>query len=231
MKFGVVQFPGSNCDQDAYFAVRDVLKQPVEYVWHQTTDLSGFDCIIIPGGFSYGDYLRTGAVARFSPVMNAVQEFADNGGRVIGICNGFQILCEAHMLPGALIPNNTLRFRCKYVTVRADNTTSDFTHLCKPGQVMRIPIAHHGGNYYCDPSTLAWLEEHDRVLLRYCDDRGRVNQDANPNGSLNNIAGILNEAGNVAGMMPHPERAVEDILGSADGRFILESLVDRIGVR
>lgn len=228
MKFGVIQFPGSNCDQDAYYAVRDVLKQPVEYIWHQTTDLSGFDCIIIPGGFSYGDYLRTGAVARFSPVMNAVQEFADNGGRVIGICNGFQILCEAHLLPGALTANNTLRFRCKYVTVKAENTTSDFSHLCKPGQVMNIPIAHHGGNYYCDPDTLKWLEEKDRVLLRYCDEHGSATEQSNPNGSLNNIAGILNEAGNVAGMMPHPERAVEDILGSEDGVFILESIVERL---
>lgn len=228
MKFGVVQFPGSNCDQDAYYAVRDVLKQPVEYIWHQTTDLGGFDCIIIPGGFSYGDYLRTGAVARFSPVMNAVQEFAEKGGRVIGICNGFQILCEAHMLPGALIANNTLRFRCKYVTVKAENTTSDFSHLCKPGQVMNIPIAHHGGNYYCDADTLKRLEDNDRVLLRYCDELGSATEQSNPNGSLNNIAGILNEKGNVAGMMPHPERAVEEILGSEDGLAILESIAKRL---
>ena len=230
MKFGVIQFPGSNCDQDAYFAVKDILKQPVEYVWHQETDVSGYDCIIIPGGFSYGDYLRTGAVARFSPVMNAVQEFADNGGRVIGICNGFQILCEAHMLPGALLPNNTLRFRCKYVNVRVENNATDYTHLCDEGQVLRIPIAHHGGQYYCDPDTLRWLEEHDRVILRYSDERGAITDAANPNGSLSGIAGIVNERGNVAGMMPHPERAVEDILGSADGVFILKSVVESLRV-
>ena len=228
MRFGVIQFPGSNCDQDAYFAVRDVLKQPVEYVWHQVTDVSGYDCIILPGGFSYGDYLRTGAVARFSPVMNAVQEFADKGGRVIGICNGFQILCEAHMLPGALIPNNTLRFRCKYVNVRVENNTTDYTHLCGKGQVLRIPIAHHGGQYYCDPDTLKWLEEHDRVILRYSDEHGAIIEAANPNGSIAGIAGIVNERGNVAGMMPHPERAVEDLLGSADGVFILKSIVERL---
>ena len=228
MKFGVVVFPGSNCDQDAYFAVRDVLKQPVEYIWHQSTDVSGFDCIILPGGFSYGDYLRTGAVARFSPVMNAVQDFADSGGRLIGICNGFQILCEAHLLPGALIPNNTLRFRCKYVDVKVANNTSDFTHNCKPGQVLSIPIAHHGGNYYCEPDTLKALEDNNRVLLRYCDPAGNVTDEANPNGSLNNIAGIINDRGNVAGMMPHPERAVEPILGSSDGVHILQSIVERL---
>ncbi len=228
MKFGVVQFPGSNCDQDAYFAVKDVLKQPVEYIWHQSTSVDGFDCIILPGGFSYGDYLRTGAVAKFSPVMNAVREFADNGGRVIGICNGFQILCESGLLPGALISNNGLRFICRYVNLRVENDTSDFTHNCKKGQVLRIPIAHHGGNYYCDPDTLAALEDNNRVLLRYCDESGGVTPDANPNGSINNIAGILNERGNVAGMMPHPERAVEPILGSEDGVYILKSIVDRL---
>lgn len=228
MKFGVVQFPGSNCDQDAYFAVKDVLKQPVEYIWHQSTDVSGFDCIVLPGGFSYGDYLRTGAVAKFSPVMNAVREFADNGGRVIGICNGFQILCESGLLPGALISNKGLRFICKYVDLRVENDSSDFTHNCKRGQVLRVPIAHHGGNYYCDPETLAALEDDDRVLLRYCDETGAVTDEANPNGSLNNIAGILNERGNVAGMMPHPERAVEPMLGSEDGVFILKSIVEAL---
>lgn len=228
MKFGVIQFPGSNCDQDAYFAVRDILKQPVEYIWHQSASVDGFDCIILPGGFSYGDYLRTGAIAKFSPVMSAVREFADNGGLVIGICNGFQILCEAGLLPGALIPNIGLRFICRYVSVRVENSTSNFTNLCCKGQVLRIPIAHHGGNYYCDPETLAALEDNDRVLLRYCDENGNVTDEANPNGSLNNIAGILNERGNVAGMMPHPERAVESMLGSEDGLYILKSIVERL---
>lgn len=227
MRFGVVQFPGSNCDQDAYYAVRDVLRQPVEYVWHQDTDLSGFDCVILPGGFSYGDYLRTGAVARFSPVMSAVQDFASDGGIVIGICNGFQILCEAGMLPGALIPNAGLRFICRYVNLRVENQATRFTRLCSNGQVLRIPIAHHGGNYYCDPGTLADLERNSRVLLRYCDGDGGVTDAANPNGSINNIAGVVNERGNVAGMMPHPERAVEELLGSEDGAFILRSMLDR----
>ena len=229
MKFGVVIFPGSNCDRDAYFAVRDVLKQPVDYIWHQSTDLSGFDCIILPGGFSYGDYLRTGAVARFSPVMNAVQDFADRGGRVIGICNGFQILCEAQLVPGALIPNNALRFICKYVNVRVENNDSDFSNKCAKCQVLSIPIAHHGGQYYCEPDILKELEDNNRVLLRYCDAEGNVTDSANPNGSLNNIAGILNKRGNVAGMMPHPERAIEPLLGSSDGAFILQSIVDRLG--
>lgn len=228
MKFGVIQFPGSNCDQDAYFAIRDILKQPVEYIWHQSASVESFDCIILPGGFSYGDYLRTGAIAKFSPVMSAVREFADNGGLVIGICNGFQILCEAGLLPGALIPNIGLRFICRYVSVRVENSTSNFTNLCCKGQVLRIPIAHHGGNYYCDPETLAVLEDNDLVLLRYCDENGNVTDEANPNGSLNNIAGILNERGNVAGMMPHPERAVESMLGSEDGLYILKSIVERL---
>lgn len=228
MKFGVVVFPGSNCDQDAYYAVRDVLKQPVEYIWHQQTDLSGYDCVILPGGFSYGDYLRTGAVARFSPVMNAAQEFADNGGRVIGICNGFQILCEAQLLPGALVPNVGLRFICKYVNVRVENSASDFSNLCATGQTLRIPIAHHGGNYYCEADTLKALQDGNQILLRYCDEQGLATDEANPNGSLFNIAGIINERGNVAGMMPHPERAVEPLLGSEDGRLILESIVSRL---
>lgn len=228
MKFGVVIFPGSNCDQDAYYAVRDVLKQPVEYIWHQDTDLSGFDCVILPGGFSYGDYLRTGAVAKFSPVMNSVQEFAANGGRVIGICNGFQILCESGLLPGALISNDGLRFICKYVNLKVENNSTDFTNRCTAGQVLNIPIAHHGGNYYCDPATLRELEDERRILLRYCDELGNVTTEANPNGSLNNIAGILNAKGNVAGMMPHPERAVEPLLGSDDGALILQSIVERL---
>ena len=227
MKFGVVIFPGSNCDQDAYFAVKDVLGQPVDYIWHQSTDVSGFDCIILPGGFSYGDYLRTGAVAKFSPVMNAIQDFAANGGKVIGICNGFQILCESGLLPGALIANNGLRFRCKYVNLRVENDSSDFTHLAKKGQVLSIPIAHHGGNYYADPETIKELEDNNRVLFRYCDEQGNVTDEANPNGSINNIAGILNAAGNVAGMMPHPERAMEEILCGTDGLFVMKSILGK----
>lgn len=230
MKFGVVIFPGSNCDQDAYYAVKDVLQQPVEYIWHQETDVSGFDCIILPGGFSYGDYLRTGAVAKFSPVMNAIGEFAANGGKVIGICNGFQILCESGLLPGALIANNGLRFICKYVNLSVANNKTNFTSLCPEGRVLKIPIAHHGGNYYADPDTLKKIEDNNQVLLRYCDENGNITDDANPNGSLNNIAGIINEQGNVAGMMPHPERAMESILCGDDGNFIMKSIVESLKV-
>lgn len=226
MKFGVIQFPGSNCDQDAYFAVRDILQQPVDYIWHQESDISGYDCVILPGGFSYGDYLRTGAIARFSPVMYAVQEFAERGGLVIGICNGFQILCEAHLLPGALLTNNTLRFRCKYAHVRVENDKSSFTNLCHKGQVLRIPIAHHSGCYYCEDDVLKELEDNNSIIFRYCDENGNVTDEANPNGSVSNIAGVINERGNVAGMMPHPERAVEELLGSTDGLFILRSIVE-----
>lgn len=228
MKFGVVTFPGSNCDQDAYHAVRDVLKQPVEYIWHQTADVSGFDCIILPGGFSYGDYLRGGAVAKFSPVMKAVRDFADKGGRVIGICNGFQILCESGLLPGAHLANTGLRFICRHVDLRVENDSSDFTNLCRKGQVLSIPIAHHAGSYFCDADTLKQLEDNGRVILRYCDKSGNVTKEANPNGSLNNIAGIINERGNVAGMMPHPERVVEPLLGNTDGALIMQSIVERI---
>ena len=226
MRFGVVQFPGSNCDQDAYYAVRDILKQPVEYIWHQDRDLKGADCVILPGGFSYGDYLRTGAVARFSPVMEAVQKHAENGGYVIGICNGFQVLCEAHLLPGALVANDCLKFVCKYVNVRAENLNTPWTNRCSEGRVLRIPIAHQGGNYVCDPVTLERLESNGQIILRYCDEAGRAIPEANPNGSINNIAGIINEQGNVAGMMPHPERAVESVLGSEDGIAIFKSLIE-----
>jgi len=231
VRFGVVQFPGSNCDQDAYYAVRDVLAQPVEYIWHQETDVSGLDCIILPGGFSYGDYLRTGAVARFSPVMEAVHRHAENGGLVLGICNGFQILCEAHMLPGALVANRGLRFICKHVNVRVEHSDSAFTNRCRPGQVLSMPIAHQGGNYVCEPETLERLEANRQVILRYCDELGRVTPESNPNGSMANIAGIVNERGNVCGMMPHPERAAERILGSTDGAFILESITSHLIAR
>ncbi|MDO8682605.1 MAG: phosphoribosylformylglycinamidine synthase subunit PurQ [Armatimonadota bacterium] len=225
MKFGVIVFPGSNCDADSFYAVRDVLKQPVDYIWHQSTDLKGSDCIIVPGGFSYGDYLRTGAVARFSPVMSAVEEHANRGGLLLGICNGFQILCEAHLLPGVLTANTGHKFICRHVNLRVEHTNSAFTKACSQGQVLRIPIAHGEGNYYCDADTLARLEGSGQILFRYCDEFGNLTQEANPNGSLANIAGIMNERGNVAGMMPHPERAAESILGSEDGKFVLESLV------
>lgn len=227
MKFGVVQFPGSNCGQDAYYAAHDILGQPTEYIWHEDTNLSGFDCIVLPGGFSYGDYLRGGAVARFSPVMKAVQEFASDGGIVVGICNGFQVLCEAQMLPGAFLSNVGLRFICRSVNVRVENNQTAFSSLCDKGQVLKIPIAHDSGNYYCNSDTLRELEDGGRVLLRYCDADGSVTADANPNGSIDNIAGIINERGNVVGMMPHPERAVESLLGSEDGALILKSLLNR----
>jgi phosphoribosylformylglycinamidine synthase len=229
MKFAVVVFPGSNCDQDAYYAIRDVVRQPVDYIWHQDRDLKGADCVILPGGFSYGDYLRTGAVARFSPVMESVQRHAENGGYVIGICNGFQILCEVHLLPGALVANDCLKFVCSYVRLRAENLNTAWTNQCREGQVLRIPIAHQGGNYVCDAETLERLEANGQVILRYCDEGGRVTPEANPNGSMNNIAGIVNERGNVAGMMPHPERAVEELLGSEDGRAIFGSVASSLG--
>lgn len=228
MKFGVVQFPGSNGDQDAYNAVCDVLKQPVEYIWHKSTAVDGFDCIIIPGGASYGDYLRPGAVASLSPVIDAIRSYADQGGRVIGIGNGFQILCEAGLLPGVLMTNSNVRFKCSYISVRVENNLSDFSHKCTVGQTLSLPIAHYQGRYYCNADELKTLEAENRILLRYCDQSGKVTYDANPNGSALNIAGILNEAGNVAGMMPHPERAVDDILGSADGVLILKSIAQRL---
>ncbi|NLN75239.1 MAG: phosphoribosylformylglycinamidine synthase subunit PurQ [Armatimonadetes bacterium] len=228
MKFGVVQFPGSNGDQDAYNAVCDVLKQPVEYIWHKSTAVDGFDCIIIPGGASYGDYLRPGAVASLSPVIDAIRGYADQGGRVIGIGNGFQILCEAGLLPGALMTNSNVRFKCSYISVRVENNFSDFSHKCTVGQTLSLPIEDYQGSYYCNADELKPLESENSILLRYCDKSGKVTYDANPNGSALNIAGILNEAGNVAGMMPHPERAVDDILGSADGVLILKSIAQRL---
>ena len=225
MKFGVVQFPGSNCDQDAYYAVRDVLKQPVEYIWHQSTDLSGVDCVFVPGGFSYGDYLRCGAVAALSPVMGAVKEFAAKGGLVIGVCNGFQILCEAGLLPGVLLRNQGLRFVCKYVHLRVENSNTRFTCSGKTGQVLRIPVAHGEGNYHCEDSTLREMEKNGQIILRYCGPDGARAPEFNPNGALDDIAGIVSREGNVAGMMPHPERACEPLLGSTDGLVILQSLL------
>lgn len=225
MKFGIIQFPGSNCDQDAYHAVADVLGQSAHYVWHKDTSLGGAECVIVPGGFSYGDYLRTGAIARFSPAMKAVAAHANSGGLVIGICNGFQILCEAGLLPGALIRNRGLKFLCEHVFVRVETTDSPFTNQCKKGQVLRIPIAHGEGSYFAEPEVIKQLKRENRILVRYCDKSGKVTDAANPNGALDNIAGICNEERNVFGLMPHPERACEALLGSEDGRLIFESIL------
>ncbi len=232
MKFGVVQFPGSNCDDDAVYAIGSVLDQPVELIWHQSEQLSGFDALVIPGGFSYGDYLRTGAIARFSPVMKAVGKFARSGGLVLGVCNGFQILLEAGLLPGAMLRNQRLRFLCRQVHIRVETTDTPFTCAARPGQVLKVPIAHMEGNHFCDPATLAELERNKQIVFRYVHpdgrDAGPDDFDANPNGSLAAIAGICNRERNVAGLMPHPERAVESSLGSADGLVILRSMVQSL---
>jgi phosphoribosylformylglycinamidine synthase len=226
MNIGVVVFPGSNCDHDCQHIFKDVLGQNVEMIWHKETSLAGLDAIILPGGFSYGDYLRTGAIARFSPVMKAVTQFAAEGGLVLGICNGFQILLEAGLLPGAMLRNQSLHFICRDIYVRVENAATPFTSACKPGQVLKIPIAHADGNYYTDPVMLAGLQANAQVMFRYCDQDGKVMPEANPNGSLDNIAGIRNAAGNVLGMMPHPERCAESMLGNEDGRLILASMVE-----
>ena len=225
MKFAVVVFPGSNCDHDAYHAAKHVLGHDAEFIWHKDTSLKGADVVILPGGFSHGDYLRTGAIARFSPVMNAVSEFASRGGPLLGICNGFQVLCEAHLLPGALLRNRDLKFHCEYVCVRVEQTDTPFTATAKRGQVLRLPIAHGEGNYYADPETIAALESSGRVVFRYCDATGQLGDASNPNGSLNAIAGICSERRNVVGLMPHPERACESPLGSKDGLVLFESVV------
>ena len=228
MKFGVVVFPGSNCDHDAYYAVGTVLGQPVEFIWHQSEDLAGSDCIILPGGFAYGDYLRTGAIARFSPVMRAVEKFARSGGLVLGICNGFQILLEAGLLPGAMLRNAGLRFICRHVHIRVESTDTPFTSAAASGQVLKIPIAHMEGNYFCDPATLAELERNSQIVFRYASPDGRDDPGANPNGALAGIAGICSLERNVCGLMPHPERASEATLGSADGLVIFQSLVQSL---
>ncbi|MFC1576334.1 phosphoribosylformylglycinamidine synthase subunit PurQ [Candidatus Omnitrophota bacterium] len=224
MKFGVVVFPGSNCDHDCFYVTRDVLKEPTEYIWHKNTKLDHYDCIILPGGFSYGDYLRTGAIARFSPIMTSVIDFAKKGGLVIGICNGFQILLESGLLPGAMQRNTNLHFICKYVNIKTENNKTPFTNRCKKRQVLRIPIAHNEGNYYIDPDGLKKLEDGGQVVFRYSDSEGNVSKEHNPNGAVNNIAGIINEKGNVLGMMPHPERSAEKELSSDDGFLIFESI-------
>lgn len=225
MKFGVVQFPGSNCDFDAYHALRHVMKRPTVMLWHKDHDLQGVDCVVLPGGFAYGDYLRAGAIARFSPLMREVQSFARAGGRVLGICNGFQVLLEHGLLPGAMLRNKNLKFLCQHVHIRVEDARTDFTRAAKKGQVLRIPIAHFDGNYYAPPRVLKDIERCGQVVFRYCDPGGAVTAEANVNGSLAGIAGIRNKAGNVLGLMPHPERASEAILGSEDGRTIFESLI------
>ena len=224
MKFGVIVFPGSNCDHDAYHVISKHVGQPVDFIWHRDTDLSAYDAVIIPGGFSYGDYLRAGALARFSPVMTSVTKFAESGRLVLGICNGFQILCEAGLLPGALIRNRGLHFICEHVLVRVENSNTPFTNELKQGCVLRLPIAHAEGNYVCDDDTLQTLKGDNRIVFRYCNEAGEVTDAANPNGSRDNIAGICNQGRNVLGLMPHPERACEDLLGSSDGRDLFRSL-------
>jgi phosphoribosylformylglycinamidine synthase len=228
MKFGVVVFPGSNCDHDACYALGQVLHQPVEFLWHQSEEVSGFDAIILPGGFSYGDYLRTGAIARFSPVMRAVEKFGRGGGLVLGICNGFQILCEAGLLPGVLQRNAGLRFVCRPVHIRVETSDTPFTAAAKPRQVLQLPIAHGEGNYFCDAATLVDLERNHQVVFRYTTPEGREEATANPNGSIANIAGVCNRERNVLGLMPHPERAVEASLGSEDGVVIFRSLIESL---
>ena len=228
MKFGVVVFPGSNCDHDAFYAISQVLHQPVEFIWHQSQDLLNSEAIILPGGFAYGDYLRTGAIARFSPVMKAVEKFAKAGGQVLGICNGFQILLEAGLLPGAMMRNSGLRYICRHVNIRIEQTDTPFTNASQHGQILRIPVAHNDGNYSCDEATLAELELNRQILFRYTTPDGKNDEAGNPNGSTGNIAGICNRERNVAGLMPHPERAVEAALDSEDGLVIFKSMVEAL---
>ncbi len=229
MKFSIIVFPGSNCDHDAYHAAKHVLGQDADFIWHKETSLRGADVVVLPGGFSHGDYLRTGAIARFSPVMNAVTEFARGGGPVIGICNGFQILLEAGLLPGAMLRNRDLKFHCEHVRVRVEQTNTPFTGTAAIGQILTLPIAHGEGNYFADPDTIQTLESTGRVVFRYCDAAGSPTDAANPNGSIHNIAGICSEGRNVVGLMPHPERACERALGSADGLVLFESVVAAAG--
>jgi phosphoribosylformylglycinamidine synthase len=225
MNFAVLQFPASNCDQDALHVLKNVLGQSARFVWHKENSLAGVDAVVIPGGFSYGDYLRTGAIARFSPIMDAVRNFAGNGGPVLGICNGFQILCEAGLLPGALIRNRSLQFRCEHVFLKTANPDSPFTNKIPAAKILRVPIAHGEGCYFADETTLEELKANRQILWQYADSKGELTETANPNGSLWNIAGICNKDRNVAGLMPHPERASEAILGSDDGRLIFDSLL------
>src|SRR5579863_7162021 len=228
MKFGVLVFPGSNCDHDTYNVIAEIAHQPVTFLWHDSEDLQGVDAVVVPGGFAYGDYLRTGAIARFSPVMKSVEKFAAGGGMVLGICNGFQILLEAGLLPGAMMRNVGLRYICRHVHIRVEETDTPFTHGAQKGQILRIPIAHNDGNYTCDEATLAELEKNRQILFRYTTPDGKDDAAGNPNGSMGNIAGICNRGRNVAGLMPHPERAVESALDSEDGLVIFRSTVEAL---
>lgn len=228
MKFGVLVFPGSNCDHDAYHVIAELARQPVTFLWHDSASLEGCDAIVVPGGFAYGDYLRTGAIARFSPVMQSVKQFAAEGGLVLGICNGFQILCESGLLPGALLRNAGLKYICKQVHLRTETANSPFTGMLRKGEVLKIPIGHMEGNYFCDAATLDTLRGDDRIVFRYATPEGTLTTEANPNGSLDNIAGILNEGRNVLGMMPHPDRSSDAILGSADGWKIFQSMMETL---
>ncbi len=228
MTFGIVVFPGSNCDHDAYHAAKHVLGQDAEFIWHKDEDLKGADVLILPGGFSYGDYLRTGAIARFSPIMRAVRGFAERGGPVLGICNGFQILLEAGLIPGAMLRNRSVKFQCEHVHVRVEQIDTPFTCACRQGQILRLPIAHGEGNYFAPPDVIARLEANRQIIFRYTNAAGQVTDEANPNGSAAAIAGLCNEARNVVGLMPHPERACESALGSADGLRVFESAVESI---
>lgn len=228
MKFGIVVFPGSNCDHDAYHVLKHVMLQDVRFLWHKDTSLENVDVVILPGGFSYGDYLRCGAIARFSPIMKEVISFAQAGGCVIGICNGFQILCEAGLLPGVLLRNESLTFVCKFVNLRVEQVNSRFTSECKPGEVLRIPIAHGEGKYFVEETTLRQLDRNKQILFRYCESDGSVTSTANPNGSIDNIAGVMNERGNVMGMMPHPERAADPDIGPTDGQKLFRSLIQYV---
>ncbi|MFB0519146.1 MAG: phosphoribosylformylglycinamidine synthase subunit PurQ [Acidobacteriota bacterium] len=225
MKFGVVVFPGSNCDHDTYYVLKEVYKLEVDYIWHKETTLSSYDCIILPGGFSYGDYMRSGAIARFSPVMQSVIKFAHQGGLVLGICNGFQILMEAGLLPGAMLRNKKLKFICQDVHIRVENSQTPFTTLCRKGEVLRLPIAHKDGNYFADVRMLEEMKKNQQIIFRYCTPDGTLTEEANLNGALDYVAGICNRERNVLGLMPHPERCAESILGNEDGKRIFDSII------
>jgi phosphoribosylformylglycinamidine synthase len=228
MKFGIVIFPGSNCDHDTYYVLKDIMKQETTFLWHKEHDLKNVDCVILPGGFSYGDYLRSGAIAKFSPLMLEVVEFANKGGLVLGICNGFQVLMELGLLPGAMLRNKNLKFLCQHVHIKVENNKTLFTRKGKKGQVLKIPIAHYEGNYIAPPDTIQELKANGQIIFRYCDAEGHLSEEANVNGSMESIAGLVNTSGNIMGMMPHPERASEMILGSEDGKIIFDSIINKL---